>query len=192
MIAKPLKKPAGGELKKESKTKKEASEINTKEYHPEKESLFDKKSLVLVFFNALLLAGIAYLGYTFFQDKKQESTTGTQITVKTVSPSPKLEEPSKKANLEEFSINVLNGSGTAGVASNVSSLLEEIGFDNIEVGDADSYDFTDTEVKLKEEVPDSVFEKIKEALSGYSVNKSETLADNSQYEVVIIIGSKRE
>lgn len=93
--------------------------------------------------------------------------------------------------LNEYSVSVLNGSGVAGVASSASNMLSTAGFVDIETGNAESYDYEETQVSMKESVPDSVYEEIVSAFSDdYVVVKSETALDeDSSFDIIIIIGS---
>jgi len=94
-------------------------------------------------------------------------------------------------NLSKYKVNVLNGSGTAGEAGKVETALEDAGFTSVETGNANSYDFTATEVSLKDDLPNGIYEAISEALGKtYKVEKSSTtLPDSSEYDAVITVGS---
>ena len=70
-------------------------------------------------------------------------------------------------------------------------MLETIGFKEFTTGNAKSFDFTDTEVAMKVNIEEAVFNKIKQALeANYTVSKSDPLEDDSKYDIVITIGKK--
>lgn len=113
--------------------------------------------------------------------------TPAPTVVPTSTPEP-TEAPAGGEDLSQYSIQVLNGSGIAGTAGDVATLLESAGFESVEVGNADSTDYEQTEVSLASGVDSSVYDAIEEALVDYDVAQSEELAD-SDYDVVIIVGS---
>ena len=96
--------------------------------------------------------------------------------------------------MSEYKIEVQNGSGIAGEAGIVSEILEAEGFSEIETANADSYEYKQTEVKLKEETSEKVYEVVERALnSDYSIVKSdEVLSSDSDFDVIIIVGERLE
>lgn len=162
-----------------------------------KPTLVNKK-LLIVFLIILLLSSLTLSGIFFYRSrtklKNEPETTPTPVIE--VSPSPEatpLSIPDTEVKLSDYSIQVLNGSGLAGEADFVEKILTAEGFDKINVGNADSYNYTDTQVELKENVPVTVFEAIDRALNDqYTVVKSEiTLPDDSGYDIVVTIGEKK-
>jgi len=108
--------------------------------------------------------------------------------VETPAPDSMVEE---KTDLTKLKVQILNGSGIKGEASKVEDLLADLEFESIETGNAQSYDFEDTEVALKENLKDNVFDGIEEKLSAYSVKKADDLKDDFDYDVVITVGSTK-
>lgn len=165
----------------------------TKELEKGGRSFFKTLLIILVF---LLIGGAIVGGFFYYQrgvSKKAsepEKPTKTAPTEISKAPTPTPEE----VDISKFSISVLNGSGVAGEAAKVASLLKQAGFSEPKTGNAQSYDYTTTIVSLKQDVPNTVFEKLKEVLSdSYSVEKSETpLRDDSTYDITIIVGSKKK
>ncbi|MCC5265485.1 LytR C-terminal domain-containing protein, partial [Staphylococcus aureus] len=51
-------------------------------------------------------------------------------------------------------VKVLNGSGTPGRASEVKDLLKEKGYEEILTGNAESFDYTTTEIQVKKDAKD--------------------------------------
>lgn len=108
------------------------------------------------------------------------------------SPSPSA-EASAGATVDKSvaKIKVLNGSGTAGVASTVKDLLEGKGWKVASVGNADNYDYTQTVLKFK-----SAAKKYESALSSdlsskYSViTSSEPVEASDSADIIVIVGSK--
>lgn len=92
-------------------------------------------------------------------------------------------------NPADYDIQVLNGTGVSGAAGAAEDLLNDAGFTQTSTGNASEYGFTDTEVAMKSDVSDAVFEKLKSALSGYTVTEVTSLPDGGEYDIVITVGT---
>jgi len=127
---------------------------------------------------------------------KARTEPGFRLTVVAMLAEKEMEELDEEeslfteAALSEYSIQVLNGSGVVGEAGRVRAALGEEGFEVTNVGNAGNYDYTDTEVRLKGDVPETIFDKVKKALADYTVTKGEVLDDESDYDVVVTVGVK--
>lgn len=106
------------------------------------------------------------------------------------SPSP---EATAGANIDKSKakIRILNGSGKAGVASSAKDFIESKGYKVTAVGNASSYDFTQTVIKFK-----AAFANFKEVMIAdlsdkYSVSvSSETLEATDSADIEVTVGSK--
>ncbi|HSA84364.1 MAG TPA: LytR C-terminal domain-containing protein, partial [Patescibacteria group bacterium] len=96
-------------------------------------------------------------------------------------------------DLSAYSISVLNGSGISGEAASLRTQLEDAEFVVDSVGNADTSDYTRTEVFAKEGVSEAYLNTlIKELEKTYEVNSvTETLDESESVDVEIIIGSTR-
>lgn len=100
--------------------------------------------------------------------------------------------PSAKLDLTKYPIDVQNGVGIPGTAASAKDLLTKAGFKVTATGNADNYNYTNTIIKTKSDVPADFVTKLQTTLSGiYSVAKPQTLDSTSTYEVVVIIGSSK-
>jgi hypothetical protein len=141
----------------------------------------------------LLVLGTVVGGVLYFQkgvsEPAQQEADTTQAPADTETPVDLEEE---ELDLTTITVSVLNGSGIAGEAGKVKDLLSEAGFseDNIQTGNADSYDYQDISVSLKSGLPEKLIESIETSLSSnYEVKISgDDLQENSTYDVVIIVG----
>jgi len=192
--------------KKESKieeNQQEAEEDGEKKtnYTNTKFKPFTKRSLGLIL---ILGASITIMLATLWFKKPgakqdlagQSEQTGTQLAseqttqddsltpITTSEPSP---SPQFFANL--YSVQILNGSGTAGLASQTQTLLEENNFDDLEVGNADSSDYETTEIitddeKLKKEL-------IKILEKDFQINPDPSSPSiPEEFDAIIILGQK--
>jgi len=97
----------------------------------------------------------------------------------------------EQIDFTDYALQIQNGSGTAGQAGAVDEILQAEGFAEADTVNADSYDYQDTEVQLKEGTPKAVFNAIERALnSDYQVTTGETLDKDSDFDVVVIVGQK--
>jgi hypothetical protein len=108
----------------------------------------------------------------------------------TLAPTP-LVTPTPEVNKKELEVEILNGSGKAGVAGILKTLLEEKGYTVAGTGNAANYDYAKTEIQVK--VDKEAFLSILQVdLTGSYVigSTSATLKDSLPYNAVIIIGKE--
>lgn len=171
---------------KEVKQKKEDEE-KTEDYKKPKQSKFAIFVLILLILAAPALA----IYFTFFRQqssteiKKEEpvSIAEESVAVPTV-------EVLQKENLK---IQILNGSGTEGEAAVAAQLLRDKGYlEDIATGNADSYDYLETVIQIKEDKVD-FFEDLKNDLGiGYVVaDNYESLDTDGEFDAIIVVGSER-
>lgn len=168
----------------------------------EKKSINLKLMFFTTVFTALIVALVAGGVYVYITGLANLSN-GQQAPVAeetVVAPSPTPEataSPSATPVVNEtvdvsvFKVSVLNGSGKIGEAGKAQRLLEDGGFEVSNVSNASRYDFKETVIQVKENVPDSAVKKAKSLLSGtYSLTDGSTLPANNAYDIVITVGSE--
>lgn len=194
--------PETGEEKESSMTSDDVKEW-LKDVRPDTTKEVEKKGgpsfkVVLILIAVTVLIGALVGGVFYYQKgisgmKEKKEEPAMQEVFSTTTPTP---TPEEKVDLTSYSVSVQNGSGIKGEAAKVKGLLTAKGFaeDKITAGNADSSDYTQTSVSLKESVPDKVFDTIKEALGeGFDVVKSEKPLDkDSKHDLVVIVGKKKE
>lgn len=128
------------------------------------------------------------------QNTTKPSQTGLTPTQTVVTPRQMRLTPtateSAQVDFSDYSIRILNGSGRAGEAARLEAILEDNGFNVIEIGNANSSNYEKTEVYHKEEVPQSLIlglDKILNTLYDFSI--SANLEEDSESDILIIIGS---
>lgn len=153
--------------------------------------------ILLIFITALLVGGAAVGGFFYYSQIKTKEPpknvkSETPVQAPTAAPTePVASESAQKTDAATLSVQILNGSGTAGEAARVRDELQKAGFEKFSLGNADSYDYTDTEVQVKEGLPGTVFESIQKSLSAYTVVEESALPTSSSYDVVINVGKKK-
>ncbi len=92
---------------------------------------------------------------------------------------------------ETLKIQVLNGSGTPGVAGKMKTFLETKGYKVADTGNADNYDYETTEIQVKSG-KDAIFTALETDMKEeYSLSSSpEELSEDVPYDVRIIIGKE--
>jgi hypothetical protein len=92
---------------------------------------------------------------------------------------------------EELKIQVLNGSGVSGAAGKAKTLLESLGYKDIDTGNASMSDLAQTEVAVKDTAKDFIDLIIKDLSKNYSATESsKSLSASSKFDVVITLGKK--
>lgn len=149
-------------------------------------------ALISFLIGLISMAGISY----FLQKTSFELPfIGSKVAKITPSLEPTITvEPTKVTvvNLEEYNIEVLNGSETAGAASRLKTELTTDGFKVVSIGNAEKSDYTDTIISVKKKVNTAFLEKLKENLKkSYTLgpDSKNPVPEASEADVIITIGS---
>lgn len=155
-----------------------------------------KGKIILLILVILLIIGLAAgtimntnnekLSFMKLNNKTRETVVLSPTQPPSPTPTPVAVD---KASL---TIQVQNGSGESGVASEMKNFLAEKGYEGtIDTGNADNYDYTETVVKVKA-TKASIEETLRSDLSEtYTLSEEkEELEDSSEYDIVIIVGAE--
>lgn len=140
-------------------------------------------TFIAAFVGILILGGFLFLAKNYDLNFDKKSTT--EIATPTSAPTPTVVEIDKEA----YEIKVLNGSGIAGEAAKVQATLEAAGFKVSEIGNADSQDFTTSEISALEKVDEEYLAELKKTLGKRGSVKIVEVDSTQTDEVIIIIGS---
>jgi len=147
--------------------------------------------IVLIIIGALVFAFFRGIGpFAQFRGEKGETVSPTPQTasspISESSPS-----PSAEVDKSEPAIRVLNGSGEEGVASSVKDFLEELGWRVISIGNAQSYEFDNTTIILKEGFGNFESALVADLSEKYSVNVgSDILEASDEADIQVTVGTK--
>ena len=144
-----------------------------------------------IFILGAILGGIIFYqkGINTTDVKSTPTPIPTSSPIVSSTPTPASEAD---VDISEFKVSVFNGSGTAGEAGKVKTLLVDAGFTVVSTGNAATYDYTKTIIKAKSSVDDSVIQKIKKALSeDYVVGDNQTLSSSSTTDIQVVVGSSK-
>ncbi len=142
----------------------------------------------------LALIGAGYFLYQNFLKADDSAIQPAIVSVEesqlspteTVTPTPEVE-----LDRADLTVQILNGSGTPGVASTAQEYLEGLGYENIDTGNADSYDYEETVIAIKTEKEDYLNLISQDLADKYTVaEETESLDDDSDFDVIITLGDK--
>jgi len=173
----------------EPEEKDEADESDSDEEEEEEKKPAVNKKLIIILLVVIVVGGLVVGGTLYFKSRVEKTPGGETSSAAVTTPTP-TPEPETVA-LEDYLVQVQNGSGIAGEAGVVKGLLETQGFEEVDTANAASYDFTDTEVSMKKDVPSGVFDEIEKALKDYTVVKKDDLSDSSEFDIVVTVGSTK-
>lgn len=150
-----------------------------------------KKLFVILLVVALAGGGAVFL---LLSGRQQKTEAPAPSTSSEASVEPIVQTTPEPTILprEEYSINILNGTGVPGDAGIAQDVLENAGFTTITTGNAEVFDYDLTEIGTNEEIPEEIVIAIREALSQeYELAENYLLTPDSDYDVVIITGSNK-
>jgi len=162
---------------------------NTVEVEPRK-----SPSIALwIIIPGIFLLGAILGGIVFYQKgvnrNQEEVATPSSSPINSAAPSPR---PVKSEDLTRYTVNILNGSGIAGEAGKVKTLLTTAGFKVGTTGNASTYDYTKTVIKAKSTVDASYISALSAALGKtYAVDTVQSLENVSTDTVQVIVGSSK-
>lgn len=160
------------------------------------------KLVAVILTVVVVLVGMVIGGFFVYQNAMKEASEAPEIEVTEQTPvveatpapesTPEASQAAQPAadtvDLSELSVEVLNGSGTPGLAGKVANLLEDAGFDSIDTGNADSFDFEETVIQVKPGA-DSVYESALTAIQDdYEAIQGEDLESTSEYDMIVTVG----
>jgi hypothetical protein len=137
----------------------------------------------------ILIAATAYLFRSKFSAEPQSSPT----------PSPKLEQPvvvttpeptPQAIDRSQYTIRILNGTKTSGLAATVSAKLKDLGYKIERTGNATSSAFVKTAIRAKSNQDALISQLIKDLSPDYSGASSSALKANDPSDAEIILGTQ--
>jgi hypothetical protein len=151
-----------------------------------------KAALIITIVVVLILIG----GAGFFLKTRIDKLTAEPsptpmaetVPVENFAPTP---EPTPEFDRSKYSLRILNGTKTAGLAASVSAKLKELGYEIERTGNATSSAIAQTTVRVKEDADEGLLERIISDLSGdYQAVAGTVLRDADAADVEIVIGEE--
>ncbi len=123
---------------------------------------------------------------------ESEKPTDTPTPTKSVTPTKANSiDPTTKLDRADLDIHVLNGSGVSGASKKMSDYLEGLGYNVIQIGNAENFDYEETEIQLKS-ASSKYLNLIKSDLGKeYTVGTATTdLATSERPDAYVIVGKE--
>lgn len=155
------------------------------------ERRFSLKKAVLWVWAVLVLTGI-FFGMLYFAFQQGIRVGQERVKAQIVAqPTPVESSPTPvEVETSVYPIKVLNGSGIAGEAASVRTILEDNGYRVSDIGNAETSDYDKTVIQTKAEVNKGWVNELRVLLEDtYSI--SEEGLEESDDDVIIIVGSKK-
>lgn len=121
------------------------------------------------------------------------SGIGQKPTPTVVVPKEPTATPTPSIKKEELKIKILNGSGTAGKASEVRDILKEAGYQEIVTDNADNYDYIQTIIQVKKSqagIAETIAADLKDSVPSPKIDT--TLEEDDTSDVIITVGADFE
>lgn len=155
--------------------------------------LTEKPNYLWIIIPTALLVGALVGGLiTYFSgiSKISQDNQAVATNEPTSSPTP-TSTPEATIKRDTIKIQVLNGSGTSGLAGKAKTFLEDLGYVDVIVGNAVSSDFAETEIQIKDTKKELLEMVTKDLSKNYTLSKTtKTLVETSKYDVVVTLGKK--
>lgn len=149
------------------------------------------KPLLLVL-SLIVLLSIGATGYLL-----KDKFTSSEEPMSTPSPTGGLEapitqpSPTPSFDRNKFTLRLLNGTKTSGLAATVSAKLKDLGYIINKTGNATNSAFTKTAVRVKKESSSGLLEQlIKDLSPDYSVEEAVNLKDSDTVDAEVILGDE--
>ncbi len=151
----------------------------------------------------LLIFAVGFIRENLFS-KKQDNEIKTPVDQKAEKPAstpsakiveepveePKSQPPVPIINKQDYTIEVLNGTGTKGLANQTKVFLVSRGYNVPAVGNAPTTNYEQTVLQYKAS-KEAILTDLTSTLSErYSVIRGDLLKENDQFDIIIIVGRK--
>jgi hypothetical protein len=173
----------------------DAGESNTETEQPLIQESEEKPNYLWIIVPTALLVGALAGGLiTYFSAVPgfNASPTSTPIaTIEPLSTETPVSSPSAELKKESLKIQILNGSGVSGVAGKAKTYLENLGYKNIEIGNANSSSFETTEISIKTASKEYLDLLLEDLGKDYEVSTdTKILSASSKFDAIITLGKK--
>ena len=147
----------------------------------------DSKALLLIL-GLIVLVVIGVTGFLLREKfTKSSQPSPSPLTEAATSPTP---TPSPAFDRSKYTLRVLNGTKTGGLAASVSAKLKDLGYQIDKTGNATNSAFAVTLVRIKGSASDLLDQLIKDLAPDYSASAGASLKDSDNVDAEVIIGAK--
>jgi len=160
----------------------------------------DKKKIFLIIFFVIAFLALFTGGVLVYRKatKKEEAPAieepilnpevESESEAETESPEA---SPAAELKREDLKVKIANGSGVSGTAGIARDFLEGLGYQEVATGNADSYDYEETEIAIKEDKEDYLDLLMADLAEEYTLSEeTSTLDEEDDFDVLVTIGEK--
>lgn len=148
---------------------------------------------ILLFVGSFALSFVILMMFMRFNGDSAKAPTANNNQSADVSPTKEpTATPTPALDRKEIRVKVLNGTGTAGQATEVKDILLKLGYVDILTGNADNFNYETTEIQIstdKEGLEDLIVKDLEDHVAKPETTK---LDDDSAADVVVIFGADWE
>lgn len=141
----------------------------------------------------VLLIGLVVGGVWRARSSRPTNGEPDMVITPQATPTPTPTPTPEAVDLSELSGQILNGSGVVGEAGRVIAVLAKGGMDEdkLSAANAKSYDYEETEVRVKKGLAAGIYDEIASILGDdYTVEEGAQLPASSEYDIQIIVGTR--
>jgi len=148
------------------------------------------KTFILLLIALVVIGGSVYLlkGKLFKSGEAQPtpSATPTEATQDTPTPT-----PTPSIDRSKYTVRILNGTSTSGLAASVSAKLTGLGYKQDKLGNATNSSFTQTQIRVKPSAVAIMDQIIKDLSPDYQgASSASALKETDAADIEVIIGAK--
>lgn len=148
-----------------------------------------KHLLVLVVLGILVIAGTVYTLKSQFGSSAEASPSPSPMSVVAASPEPTA-TPAPELTRSDYTIRILNGTSTSGLAGKASGTMKEKGYEVERTGNATNSAFTQTQVRVKDGQDNLLQTLIKDLAPDFSAIAGPKLSNSDASDAEIILGTE--
>jgi hypothetical protein len=170
-------------------------------------------TILIIVFGALCVVGVVFYLFKdkimgteeapFISPEQTAEQPGEQAAIEETAipeePAEEAEEeapaptPTEEVKRGELSVQVLNGTGTTGLAGKIKDDLESLEYDGVDVGNADNTGYEETTITVTAEMPETVINELKAYFSEsfekvFASVLSEEKSAEAEYDISVITG----
>ena len=150
-----------------------------------------KAAVISIVVVVLILIGAAGFFLKTRIDKLTAEPSPTPLAETPIATATSTPEPTPSFDKSKYTIRVLNGTKTSGLAASVSAKLKDLGYTIDKTGNATNSAFTNTVVRVKKDSSTGLLEQlIKDLSPDYSAKESIKLKDSDTNDAEIILGTE--
>ena len=149
-----------------------------------------KLPLIIAAVVLLVLGGGAFYFLRSGSESEPVEIVNEEVEVPTSAPIP-TDEPEVEIQRDSVTIQILNGSGVSGEAGYFQGILANLGYKDIEIGNASGDDKVETTVTFSEDLAESVVKELTKKLEDTYKDVNVKTSGSTKFDVEIVVGLRK-